>query len=119
MSPIDSTKAFFWHILNRAIDEGNDPGSPTPDELSELTNTTWWSNLEATDDSAAITTKTTFGVIGLREARRLLLRGYANTWLATLYMKPFDPTELAQPCVQDAVKRINSICGEPVVSGHK
>jgi hypothetical protein len=77
--------------------------------LEQLTATPWWGALADADPSGAIRTRTTLSRVNAEEAKVLLLRGYANAWLASLLLRNFDERELDRPHVSDVLARLHAI----------
>lgn len=79
--------------------------------LTSLVSLPWWRDLVGNADAGEILTKTKLTRVRSDEKRRLVLRGYANAWLASMLIQPFEPSELDDPQVARIRDRLETVIG--------
>ena len=77
--------------------------------VQNLVATPWWIDLTARDRPDYIRTKTKLSKVKEKEVLALLLRGYANAWLASLTIQPFEASDLDDQHVRDISARLDVI----------
>jgi hypothetical protein len=92
MRPISSMRLAMAKLAHQTPTPTDGRGRPDigAKELEDLENRPWWKSLAAIDTDEEIHVGTNFTRVKRDEAMLLLVRGYANTWLASLLVKPFN-----------------------------
>jgi hypothetical protein len=114
LASIDAKDTLIETLERKVMDEPWNvprvPGVLDHDALNDATETQWWANLLALDQSYGHPrVPTTLGRFSPDIIRKLVLRGYMHTFLASLAVHPFDAQDLENSSGR-IKERIASLC---------